>query len=143
MVDEARVRRLLQRIGDDLALLAVRSEANREALGADLDRLAAVKYFFVTAIEGCVDVAHHLCASESWAPPASNADAFRILARHDVVGTDLSEALGRAAGFRNLLVHEYAAIDDQLVLANLDRLGDLEAFVSAVTAWMISSRTEP
>lgn len=44
--------------------------------------------------------------------------------------------MGRAAGFRNLLVHEYAAIDDRIVVANLDRLDDLEAFVDAVTRWM-------
>jgi uncharacterized protein YutE (UPF0331/DUF86 family) len=50
---------------------------DRAELVADVDRLAAVKYMFVTAIEGCVDVAHHICASESWAPPPTNADALR------------------------------------------------------------------
>lgn len=136
MVDEARVRRLLRRVGDDLALLDERAQADREALSSDVDRLAAVKYFFVTAIEGCVDVAHHLCASESWAPPASNADAFRVLARHRVIDQGLAASMGRAAGFRNLLVHEYATIDDRVAVANLDRLGDLDAFVDAVIAWM-------
>jgi uncharacterized protein YutE (UPF0331/DUF86 family) len=48
---------------------------DRAELVADVDRLAAVKYMFVTAIEGCVDVVHHICASESWAPPPTNADA--------------------------------------------------------------------
>jgi uncharacterized protein YutE (UPF0331/DUF86 family) len=136
MVDEPRVRRLLQRVGDDLALLTERARVDREELASDVDRLAAVKYFFVTAIEGCVDVAHHLCASESWAPPASNADAFRVLARHGAIEQDLAASMGRAAGFRNLLVHEYAMIDDRLVVANLDRLGDLDAFVNAIVAWM-------
>lgn len=136
MVDEARVRRLLQRVGDDLALLAARAERDREELLADVDRLAAVKYFFVTAIEGCVDVAHHLCASESWAPPASNADAFRTLIRHGVLSRALGESLALAAGFRNLLVHEYGMIDDRVVVANLDRLSELEVFVDAIVVWM-------
>lgn len=136
MVDQPRVRRLLQGVSDDIALLAERARLDRYELQVDIDRVAAVKYFFVTAIEGCVDVAHHLCASESWAAPASNADAFHILARHGVVDRELGGRLGRAAGFRNLLVHEYAAIDDRIVLANLDRLGDLDAFVDGVTGWM-------
>ncbi len=136
MVDEPRVRRLLQGVTDDLALLGERARIDRDELLSDIDRLAAVKYFFVTAIEGCVDVAHHLCASESWAAPASNADAFRILVRHGVLDRGLGESLARAGGFRNVLVHEYAAVDDRLVAGNLDRLDDLEAFVDAVTAWV-------
>ena len=41
MVDERRVRRLLQRIADDLAWLAERRAGDRPALRADADRLAA------------------------------------------------------------------------------------------------------
>ncbi|MDP9452508.1 MAG: DUF86 domain-containing protein [Actinomycetota bacterium] len=136
MVDEARVRRLLQGVTDDLTLLAQRALLDRGELLGDIDRLAAVKYFFVTAIEGCVDVAHHLCASESWAAPASNADAFRILVRHGVLEGQLGARLARAAGFRNVLVHEYVTVDDCLVVDNLDRLDDLAAFVDAVVAWV-------
>ena len=62
MVDERRVRRLLQRIADDLAWLAERRGGDRASLRADSDRLAALKYRFVTAIEGCINVAQHLCA---------------------------------------------------------------------------------
>ena len=71
MVDERRVRRLLQRISEDLDYLAVRANQDPELLIADPDRLAALKYVFVTAIEGSLNVAQHLCASEGWGPPAS------------------------------------------------------------------------
>ncbi|HET6305195.1 MAG TPA: hypothetical protein VFG80_10500 [Myxococcota bacterium] len=64
MVDERRLRRLLQRIADDLAWLAGSRAGDRASLRADADRLAALKYRFVTAIEGCINVAQHLCASE-------------------------------------------------------------------------------
>lgn len=77
MVDEGRARNLLRRIAQDVELLRARSRMDRAELVADVDRLAAVKYMFVTAIEGCVDVAHHICASESWAPPPTNAAADR------------------------------------------------------------------
>lgn len=36
--------------------------------------------------------------------------------------------------FRNLLVHQYAVIDDRRVIALLARLEDLESFVAAVAA---------
>jgi len=135
VVDERRVRRLLQRISEDLSYLRTRSASDREAIRTDRDRLAALKYVFVTAIEGCLDVAQHLCASEGWGPPSTNADALRLLGRHGVLAAELAEPLARAVGFRNLLVHGYADIDDRLVVAQLDRVGDLERFVADVSRW--------
>ena len=135
MVDERRVRRLLQRISEDLSYLRSRAESDREAIRRDPDRLAALKYVFVTAIEGCLDVAQHLCASEGWGPPSTNADALRLLGRHGVLPSDLADGIARAVGFRNVLVHGYAEVDDRLVVAQLDRVAELEDFVAAVSRW--------
>ncbi len=135
MVDERRVRRLLQRIRDDLSYLSERARGDRAAVRADVDRLAALKYHFITAIEGCLDVAQHLCASEGWGPPKSNADAMRVLAAHGVLTPDLGQALARAVGFRNLLVHGYADVDDERVIAFLDHVDLLAAFVQSVSRW--------
>ena len=140
MVDERRVRRLLQRVSEDLTYLEARADEDREAQARDPERLAALKYFFVTAIEGCVAVAHHLCASEGWCPPSSNADAVRLLGRHRVLGLDRAEAVARAVGFRNVLVHRYTDVDDRLVVAHLDRVGELAGFVAEVSAWMEDQR---
>lgn len=136
VVDERRVRRLLQRVGEDLAFLRQRASMEPVALRADADRLAAVKYVFVTAIEGCLNVAQHLCASEGWGPPESNADALRLLGRHGVLTEPQAEDMARAVGFRNVLVHGYAAVDDDLVLAFLGRLGVLDDFVAAAAAFV-------
>lgn len=142
MVDERRVRRLLQRIGDDLAYLGSRASADRSTLMGDPDRLAALKYVFVTAIEGCLDVAQHLCASEGWGPPSSNADALRILGRHSVLTPALAEVMARAVGFRNVLVHGYADVDAAVVVGHLDRVPDLEQYVSTVSTWVTHQAAE-
>jgi uncharacterized protein YutE (UPF0331/DUF86 family) len=34
-----------------------------------------------------------------------------------------------------VLVHGYADVDDELVVAQLDRVGDLETFVSSISGW--------
>ena len=132
MVDARRVRRLLQHIDDDLTFLRERAAADRASLRADRERMAALKYVFVTAIEACIDVAQHLCASEGWGPPSTNADALRVLARHRVISPELGESLARAVGFRNVLVHGYAEVDDDRVIAQLDRLAEIADFVRAV-----------
>jgi uncharacterized protein YutE (UPF0331/DUF86 family) len=100
VVDEVRVERLLRAITDDLAFL--RAEAGADAARRDDPTwLRAVKYAFVTAIEACLDVAQHMCASEGWGPPSTNADALVVLGRHGVLDADLARRLAQAVGFRN------------------------------------------
>lgn len=135
MVDRRRVRRLLQRITDDLGFLTERAEGDSRVLATDVERMAALKYVFVTSIEGCIDVAQHLCASEGWGPPATNADAVRLLGSHGVVDPQVATSVAGAVGFRNILVHGYVDVDDARVVAFLDRVGELREFVSAVAGW--------
>jgi uncharacterized protein YutE (UPF0331/DUF86 family) len=90
----------------------------------------------VTAIEACIDVAQHISAAERWGPPQDNADAFALLGRHHVLDEEIADRMRRAAGFRNLLVHEYVAVDDQIVLARLNDPSDLEQFSGQVARWL-------
>jgi uncharacterized protein YutE (UPF0331/DUF86 family) len=99
-----------------------------------------VKYLFITAIEGCVDVAQHIASSERWAPPDSNAAAVRSLGEHGVLDGDLAVSLARAVGFRNVLVHQYAVVDDAIVVGALERLDEFERFVAQVSAWLLAQR---
>ena len=133
MVDAERLRRILQRVADDVATLRPYAEAEPAELLADPVRLGHVKYLFVTAIEGCVDAAQHVCASEGLGPPETNADAMAVVARHGILSADLAERMGAAVGFRNLLVHRYASVDDRRVVEHLSELHDLERFVAALS----------
>lgn len=135
MVDPARLARLLQRLGEQLAFLRSRAAEDRAALRADQARLDATKYRFVTAVEAVLDVTHHLLAAELWGPAEDSAHALRLLAEHGVIDDDLAARLGRATGFRNVLVHGYAEVDDDVVVSSLDKLGDLKAFIDLVRTW--------
>ncbi|NMO90324.1 DUF86 domain-containing protein [Actinomycetospora sp. TBRC 11914] len=137
MVDEVRVLRLLRAVSDDLARLRAEASAD-DRRRRDPMWLPGVKYTFVTAIEACVDIAQHLCSSEGWGPPADNGDAVRLLARHGVMDAVLADQLAQAVGFRNVLVHEYVAVDDAIVVSRLDDLSDLDRFAVAVVEWLPS-----
>ena len=136
MVDERRLVRLLQRITNELTYLQARAADDRAALQADAERLSGLKYRFVTTIEGVVNAAQHLCASEGWGPPKDNGDSVRLLGMHDVLDDQLAGRLVGAVGLRNLLVHQYAEIDDTRTVAFLDQIGDFDAFVAQVSAWL-------
>ncbi|TFV63552.1 DUF86 domain-containing protein [Geodermatophilus sp. DF01-2] len=133
MVDAERLGRLLARVRKDVE--RIRRTSATHDLVHDPIALDAVKYGFVTAIEGCVRAAQHLVASEGLGMPESNAAAVRLLGRHGVVPADVAEQVARAVGFRNVLVHEYAEVDDDVVRANVALLDDLDEFTSTVAAW--------
>jgi len=132
VVDPERLHRILRHVTDDLAILDAYAR-DPHGTRADPARLGHTKYLFVTAIEGCIDAAQHICASEGLGPPETNADAIRVLARHGLLDDTLASSLARAVGFRNVLVHGYAIVDDDTVVASLTRLDDLRSYVRALT----------
>lgn len=90
-----------------------------------------------TAIEACLDIGRHLIAKEGFRYPEDNADVFRILAEEKVIPPELLARLEDMAGFRNVLVHEYADLDDDKVYRNFqDNLGDFADFASAIVAYL-------
>ena len=135
MVDETRVLRLLRAVTDDLAVLA--SAANDDSTRRDNPLwLRGVKYTFITAIEACIDAAQHICAAQGWGPSQDNAGAMELLGRHGVLPADLAARMRQAVGFRNVLVHEYVEVDDDIVLVRLHEPGDLRLFAEQVAAWL-------
>ena len=135
MVDHVRVARILRRLSEDVSTLEAEARASATRR-ADPMWMPGVKYSFVTAVEAVVDVAHHLCARQGWAPPEDNGHAIQLLADHHVLDSDLAVALRKASGFRNVLVHGYVGVDDTIVEARLDDLDDLREFSRAVAVFV-------
>jgi uncharacterized protein YutE (UPF0331/DUF86 family) len=133
VVDELRVRELLDRLGDEIHALRRLAARNRDDLLADDDLLAAIKYRFIIAIEVCIDVGRHVIASEGLRAPLDYADVFTVLADAALLDPSTAADLRDTARFRNLLVHGYARVDDTRVVDILrERVGDLAAFRTAL-----------
>jgi len=104
-----------------------------EELLANEVRLGHLKYTFQTAIEACIDAAQHVVAARGLGTPSSNADAFRLLERAGILPHEVAVSLAGAVGFRNVLVHGCADVDDRLVVDNLAQLTALRGDVTAMT----------
>lgn len=142
MVDEERLHRVLRRITDDLATLEKYAEEGGDAVLTDAARLGHTKYLFICIVEGSIDAAQHVSASEGWGPPDTNADVFRLLDRHGVLTSETAETMAAAAGFRNLLVHRYAAIDDNLVVDHMTHLPAVRRYVAQMSKLLDSKRVD-
>ena len=131
-VDPTQVLRLLRAITDEVSVLDREATASTERR-QDPMWLRGVKFSFVVAIEAALDTAQHLCAATGWGPPSDNGHAMRLLGQHGVLQPDLADRMAQAVGFRNVLVHDYARVDDDLVVRRLGDLSDLTGFAKAVS----------
>ena len=134
MIDAGRLRALLDRLTAEVSHLKRLAQMPDKELMGDDDRIAAVKYRFIVAIETCIDVGNHIIASEGLRAPRDYADVFAVLAEAGFVPAESAPSLGTMARFRNLLVHEYLAVEDERVAKVLQSsLGTLEAFKTSIS----------
>ncbi|MBW3603703.1 MAG: DUF86 domain-containing protein [Actinobacteria bacterium] len=142
MVDAERLLTLLGRVTARLVILDDYASQDRDDLLGDRVRLGDLKYTFQTAIEACIDAAHHVVADEGLGVPTSNAAAFRSLADAELLDQGLATRMAGAVGFRNVLVHGYAEVDDRLVVDHLDERDELRWFVASMTRLLADPTAE-
>jgi uncharacterized protein YutE (UPF0331/DUF86 family) len=142
MIEEAIVIRKLTILGDCLTELSrVRESASASALASNAMLRAAVERWLQVSIEACLDIAYHIVSDEGWTPVDTGRAAFAALADHGVIDADLAKRLGRAAGLRNLLVHDYARIDLEALTRVLQNdLKDLHDFSHRISEKLIGIR---
>lgn len=113
------------------------SELRRLSRPAEIDHdireQRFVEHTLQLAIQAALDVASHIVADERLGEPATNRELFDLLLRQRYVSEPLAAVLRNMAGFRNILVHGYDAVDLAIVRDVVDhRLDDLLAFVAAI-----------
>ena len=87
------------------------------------------------AAESVFDIGHHVLAGRGLAVPATYREVLPALARAGIIDTALLDRLEGLAGLRNILVHDYAAVESPRLWQLLDdRLGDLRAIYAALAA---------
>jgi len=107
-----------------------------EAFEADRTAREVVILNLFVSIQACLDLATHWLADAGWEVPQRYGEIFRALADHGVIDRPLSLRLVAATGLRNLVAHQYGAVDWSRIhnTATSPDLDDLEAFCAALAA---------
>lgn len=70
-----------------------------------------VEHAMLLAIQAAIDIATGIAVMMTPKRPDTYRETFLLLGNCAVIPKDLSRQLSHLAGFRNLLVHEYASLD--------------------------------
>jgi uncharacterized protein YutE (UPF0331/DUF86 family) len=111
----------------------LRTLARPERIGQDVREERFVEHSLQLAIQAALDAASHLVSAERLGEPETNRELFTALERHGWIASELAERLTAMAGFRNILVHGYQAVNLDIlrdILAH--HLDDLLAFSAAL-----------
>jgi uncharacterized protein YutE (UPF0331/DUF86 family) len=109
-----------------------------ERLEGDLQLQWAVERGLQIAAETLFDSGNHILAGAFHESVDEYAAIPKRLHARGVLTAATATRLESLAGFRNILVHDYAEVDLQKVHACLQRLDDFEAFVGDVERWLES-----
>jgi uncharacterized protein YutE (UPF0331/DUF86 family) len=140
LVDVHSVRSRLDHLSGLLVELDAIRKSGHDAYVAESRTRLAAQHAIQLAIQTCIDISAHMISELGLQPPDDYRGAFASLCP---AGLDpkLAERLAAAAGMRNILVHGYLDVDDEVVWSALGDLDDLRRFASAIER-MIESQED-
>lgn len=126
MVDRDVVTAKLEVIDRCIARIEEVHQERRDLQPVDVDDITALN--LQRAVQAAIGLATHVVATEGYGNPSSTADTFTLLERRGVIEADLAGRLRKMVGFRNIAIHDYQALDPEIVESIVERhLGDLRA----------------
>ncbi len=129
------IRQKLESLRRCVERIESRCPPDHAALAKDPDLQDIVTVNLTRAVQLCVDIAAHCIADLRTPPPDSMGEAFTVLAHAGILSDPLASRLRRAVGFRNIAVHNYRAMDWEIVHAIATvHLADFREFARVIGA---------
>ena len=92
------------------------------------------------AVETCIDIATHILAGIDVAQKETAKDAFYFLGEKGIIDKRLAFKMGKAADFRNRVVHGYNNFDFHMLFDDYkDNILDLTQFGAGILKYLESS----
>ena len=88
------------------------------------------------AVQLTVDIGSHIISTMNMPTPETMGQTFEILAQQNVLPVNVADQLKKSVGFRNIAVHNYEAINWQIVHSIVsEHLKDFTEFAKGVAHW--------
>ena len=137
MVNEEVVLRKIKRLREYVNELRQAKDITWETYRKNIRDKAFVERYVHITIQSVFDIANHIISYEGWEEPDTYREIFSILASHGVLPEDRVTDFQNMASFRNMLVHHYEKIEDELIFGIFkNKLEDFDVFQKAVLEYI-------
>ena len=137
MVDVELISRKLSRLQGYVDELKASTDITWEKYRSDLRTKAFVERFLHLAIEEVIDIANHIVSFEQWREPSGYRDLLQVLSEKEIIPKNQLSRFQNMASFRNMLVHRYENIDEELVYGIFSKhLTDFDLYSNLIMQWV-------
>jgi len=137
MVNRVLLERILSDIKTSVKELRDAKDITWDLYRTDVRNRRFVERTLHIIIEGCIDAAQHIISDEGMREPTSYRDTFVVLAENKILLPEDLPKFENIASFRNLLVHYYAKVDDEIVYGIFrNNLSDFDLFIDRITGFL-------
>lgn len=95
---------------------------------------AACERYFEKIVEAAVDLSFLIIKDRGLKIPEGDKEVFDVLFGDNIITLELAEKFKDAKGMRNIIAHEYGAIDDKIVFNSItnELIKDSEEFIKRI-----------
>ena len=127
----------LEKLQEYISYLKGYQKHSVEELEKDHTLQGAVLHYLQLAIECAIDIGELLISELKLRKPEESREVIKILAENGILQDDFAERFASVAGFRNILVHEYAKVDLDRVYNYLqNNLQDFDFYAKSITKYI-------
>jgi uncharacterized protein YutE (UPF0331/DUF86 family) len=113
-----------------------KSPSHLQDLFKDADLQDILVLNLTRAVQLCVDIGSHIISQSNETAPGTMGEVFSALERMSIISAETSESMKKAVGFRNVAVHNYDAINWEIVFAICRKsVPEFRQFVSDISAF--------
>lgn len=137
MVNRVLLERILADIKTNVKDLRDANDITWDIYRTDVRARRFVERTLHITIEGCIDAAQHIIADGEMREPTSYRDTFAVLTENKILSPEDLSRFENIASFRNLLVHYYEKVDNEIVYGIFrNNLSDFDLFVDSIISYL-------
>ena len=137
MIDPQAVQALLQSLSEYTEDLRTYQQLSLDEVITDRNYQSMIRYAMQTAIQCVIDIANHMLIGGDLGQPSDSRSAILGLGEHGVLPPDFAQELAGMSGLRNVIVHRYMTVDDELIYQFLQKCAtDFDAFSQHIVDYL-------
>lgn len=123
MLNKTFIRRKIKLIQEDLAKLEALSKYSTEELDSESVAYAALERYLERIVTRAIDLNRHIIAETGKGNESVRTyeDTFHVVSSLGIYPAKFAEEIAPSAGLRNILVHEYDDVDEEIIHQSLGK----------------------